>query len=92
MGTYEVVIKFLPTYLIFSNPNLFAVCTGSFSKLCRTIYLMQGMPSSGMLCLAALVTTDVSEERIASFVMVTRIGGLGTTYYFFAGSSVARYC
>jgi hypothetical protein len=36
------------------------------------------MPSSGMLCHMALVTTDVSEERSASIIMVTRIGGIGT--------------
>jgi hypothetical protein len=37
------------------------------------------MPSSGMLRLVALVRTDVSEERIASIIRVTRIGELGTT-------------
>jgi hypothetical protein len=36
------------------------------------------MPSSGMLRHVALVRTDVSEERIASFMRVTRIGELGT--------------
>jgi hypothetical protein len=35
--------------------------------------------SSGMLHRVALVRTDVSEERIASFIRVTRIGELGTT-------------
>jgi hypothetical protein len=34
------------------------------------------MPSSGMLRLVALVRIDVSEERIVSFIRVTRIGGL----------------
>jgi hypothetical protein len=33
--------------------------------------------SSGMLRRVALITTDVSEERIASMIMVTRIGELG---------------
>jgi hypothetical protein len=37
------------------------------------------MVSSGMLRHVALVKTDVSEERSASFVSVTRIGELGTT-------------
>jgi hypothetical protein len=37
------------------------------------------MLSSGMLRHVALVRTDVSEERRASFVRVTRIGELGTT-------------
>jgi hypothetical protein len=32
-----------------------------------------------MLCGVALVRTDVSEEPSASFIRVTRIGGLGTT-------------
>jgi hypothetical protein len=37
------------------------------------------MPSSGMLHRVALVTTDVSEERSASIIRVTRFGELGTT-------------
>jgi hypothetical protein len=37
------------------------------------------MASSGMLRRVALVRTDVSEELSASFIMVTRIGDLGTT-------------
>jgi hypothetical protein len=37
------------------------------------------MPSSGMLRRVALIRTYVSEECIASFVRVTRIGELGTT-------------
>jgi hypothetical protein len=36
------------------------------------------MASSGMLRRVALVRTDVSEELSASFIMVTRIGELGT--------------
>jgi hypothetical protein len=37
------------------------------------------MVSSVMLRRVALVRTDVSEERSASFIRVTRIGELGTT-------------
>jgi hypothetical protein len=36
------------------------------------------MASSWMLRRVALVRADVSEERIASFIGVTRIGELGT--------------
>jgi hypothetical protein len=37
------------------------------------------MPPSGMLRRVALVRTDVSEERSACIIRVTRIGELGTT-------------
>jgi hypothetical protein len=37
------------------------------------------MSSCGMLRHVALVRTDVSEERIAFIIMVTRIGELGRT-------------
>jgi hypothetical protein len=37
------------------------------------------LPSSGMWRRVALVRTDVSEERIASIIRMTRIGKLGTT-------------
>jgi hypothetical protein len=37
------------------------------------------MPSSGMLRSVARVKTDVSEERNAYIIKVTRIGELGTT-------------
>jgi hypothetical protein len=37
------------------------------------------MVTSGMLSGVALVRTDVSDELSASFIMVTKIGELGTT-------------
>jgi hypothetical protein len=37
------------------------------------------MPSSGIVRRVALVRTDVSEERIASIIRVTRIGEIGPT-------------
>jgi hypothetical protein len=40
------------------------------------------MASSRMLRRVALVRTDVSEELIASFISVTRIGELGKTISF----------
>jgi hypothetical protein len=50
-------------------------------SLCR-IWVYHGgdwrMPSSGILRRVALVRTDVSEERIASIIRVTRIGELRT--------------
>jgi hypothetical protein len=36
------------------------------------------MASSGMLRRVAIIKTDVSEERSASFIRVTRISDLGT--------------
>jgi hypothetical protein len=41
-------------------------------------YIVGRMPSSGMLHRAALLRTDVSEERSASIIRVTIIGELGT--------------
>jgi hypothetical protein len=44
------------------------------------------MASSGMLRRVALVRTDVSEEIRPSFIMMTRIGELGTTLAVFLRS------
>jgi hypothetical protein len=38
------------------------------------------MSSSWMLCRVALVRTDVSEERVASIIRVTRIAKVETTF------------
>jgi hypothetical protein len=45
----------------------------------QTLSIKRRMMSSGMLRRVAHVRTDVSEEHGASFIRVTRIGGLGTT-------------
>jgi hypothetical protein len=49
------------------------------------------MPSSGMVRYVALVRTDVSEERSASVIMVTRIGELGTTLAVTSNRRTLRY-
>jgi hypothetical protein len=48
------------------------------------------MQSSGMLRSVALVRTDVSEERMASIIKVTRIGELGTTLAVTSNRSTLR--
>jgi hypothetical protein len=57
------------------------------------------MLSSGMLRHVVLVRTDVSEERITSIIMMTRIGELGTMVAVTGNriislqhASVASYC
>jgi hypothetical protein len=54
------------------------------------------MSSSGMLRRVSLVRTDVSKERIASVIRVTRIGELRTTLAVLCISlqcaSVVSYC
>jgi hypothetical protein len=50
-----------------------------FPTLNRQFRLYEyGLPSSGLLRNAALITAHVSEECIASIVRVTRTGELGT--------------
>jgi hypothetical protein len=58
------------------------------------------MPSSGMLLHVVLVRTDVSKERMASIIRVTRIGELRTMLEVTSNrstlrritTSVASYC
>jgi hypothetical protein len=45
----------------------------------KDIFIELRMLSSWMLRHAAVVRTDVSEERVTSFIRVTRISELGTT-------------
>jgi hypothetical protein len=49
------------------------------------------MVSSGLLRRLALVRTDVSEERSASFIRVTRIGELGTTQAATSNQAIRRF-
>jgi hypothetical protein len=48
------------------------------------------MASSGLLRRVALVSTDVSEERSASIIRVTRIGELGTLTYLAIDATSSR--
>jgi hypothetical protein len=50
------------------------------------------MASSGMLCRVTLVKTNVSEERSAFFIRVTRIGALGTTLAVTRNRLTVRRC
>jgi hypothetical protein len=58
-------------------PTVFTNTAETVLYVCDTI--QRGKASSGMLRRAALVKTDVSGERSASFIRVTKIGELGTT-------------
>jgi hypothetical protein len=49
------------------------------------------VPSYGMLCRAALMRTNVSEEHIVSIIRVTRIGELETTLAVTSNPSTQRY-
>jgi hypothetical protein len=51
------------------------------------------MPSSAIFCRVALVITDVSEESIASIIIirVTRIGELGTTLTVTSNRNIVHY-
>jgi hypothetical protein len=44
-----------------------------------------------MLCRVTLVRTDVSKERSASFIRVTRIGELGTKLVFLSGEVFIKH-
>jgi hypothetical protein len=80
----------LPQALCFPDLSLLDLCL--FPKLISTFHSVQKAPdfqfcyhalkrmaSFGMLRHVALVRTDVSEERSAFIIKVTKIGELGTT-------------
>jgi hypothetical protein len=58
------------------KPETLAVAAPILSSENKTL---SRMASSGMVHRVALVRNDVSEERSASFIRVTRIGELETT-------------
>jgi hypothetical protein len=57
----------------------------------ETVQYPQRMPSSGMFRRVFLVRTDVSEERIASIIRVTRIAELGTTLAITSNGSILQF-
>jgi hypothetical protein len=78
--------QYMLPYFLLCASNM---CTGSIINIykiyinysdlrCSRLWLWR-MPSSEMLRHVAIVRTDVSEERIAPIIRVTRIGELGTT-------------
>jgi hypothetical protein len=71
MYVHIVILKFVTPCSSVGGNQCFAKIR--FALNCRR------MASSGMLRRVALVRTDVSEERSASFIRVTRMGELGTT-------------
>jgi hypothetical protein len=75
-GTY--CLQRLPHLKAGSEQNGSSRRVPSFGMWVQT-QLQWRMVSSGMLRGVAHVRTDVSEELSASFIRVTRIGGLGTT-------------
>jgi hypothetical protein len=76
-----VICKILEPPFTYLQRNINKLITANFQAK-RVFYkktIRRRMPSSGILRRVALVKTHVSEELIASFIRVTRIGELGKT-------------
>jgi hypothetical protein len=80
--------KILSTATLVKQPDFDSIYNLSDLRVSRR--WLRRMTSSGMLCRAALIITDVSEEHSASFIRVTRIGELGTTIAVTSNRSTLR--
>jgi hypothetical protein len=71
-----------PSSYLTGNTLLFRIqspTVNALEDLMFSRWWLRRMPSSEIWCHVTLVWTEVSEERIATIIRVTRIGELGTT-------------